>query len=234
MKPTLTLPVWTQELVATWVRPQVTLPKVVRWSKYRKRGTRRQDTLQHTLSLVFFAIQVLPKFRKYVKFNELFLLQALIVHDFGEGETRGGDTLYIDKNHAVDLEEARAFVARYGVVIGEDLTRAFLLQFAKNASQMEDFTDILRGLKKKYPIEGMLFDALERFDYFLYALEQYQTLGKAKILVQVLRNNAPHFERLSRELPGFKQVLWRPDLAGWCTLFLSRYDGQWIEKKGER
>ena len=234
MKPTLTIPVWVQDLVVTWARPQVTLNKVVRWSKYRKRGTRRQDTLQHTLSLVFFAIWALPQFRKHAKFDELFLLRALIVHDFGEGETKSGDTLYIDKDHASDLAETRAFVSRYGVVIGEDLTRAFLLQFAKNANQMEDFTGILRGLKKQYPVECLLFDALERFDYFLYALEQYQKLGKAKILVQVLRNNAPHFERLSRNLPGFKQVLWRPDLAGWCTLFLNRYDDQWIEKKGEK
>ncbi len=146
--------------------------------------------------------------------------------------TKSGDTLYIDKSYTGDLRETRAFLSRYGVVIGEDLTKAFLLQFAKNANQMGKLRDILRGIKKHYPIECLLFDALERFDYFLYALEQYQTLGKAKILVQVLRNNALHFDRLSRDLPGFKQVLWRPDLAGWCSLFLARYDGQWIEQEG--
>ncbi|HVV15240.1 MAG TPA: hypothetical protein VHD55_02500 [Candidatus Paceibacterota bacterium] len=234
MKPNVSLPTWIQDLMVTWVRPQVTLRKVVRWSKYRKRGTRRQDTLQHTLSLLLFATWAFPLFRPHVRFDESLLFRTLLLHDFGEGETQKGDTLYIDKTRGGDLAETAAFMERFGIVIGQEGTKAFLLQFAKNANQMGEFRSILQGIKKKYPVECLLFDALERFDYFLYALEQYRELGKAKILVQVLRHQIPHFERLSRELPGFKQVLWRPDLAGWCSLFLSRYDGQWIEQKGEK
>ncbi|HWB33911.1 MAG TPA: hypothetical protein VG753_01125 [Candidatus Paceibacterota bacterium] len=224
--------------MAVWKRPQLTLPKVVRWSKYRKRGTRRQDTLQHTLSIMVLADCVLSDINQYVAFNKEFVSLALRYHDFGEGETAQGDTLYIDKTVAGDIAEVDAFAARFGIVLGEEVMEAFLLQFAKNAEKMGKYRQQLRRIKKEHKIECLVFDALERFDYFLYAYEQYVehkkgTIG-TKILVQVLRHNVPHFKRLARELRGFKEVLWTPELAQWCEMFLERYKGLWIEKKGEK
>ncbi len=233
MNAKLDLPVALFTLVEAWARPQSTLPKVIRWKKYQKRGTRRQDTLQHSFSIALFAIWLFPQLRRYVKFDEYFVLSALILHDIGEGEL-GNDTLYMDKTHSGDDVEASAFLARYRDIFGEITTAAYLLQYAGKATHMPTHTKMLELLEKQFPTERLVFEAVERFDYLLYAFEQYFTRQKAKILVHVLRNQWPKLEDLAVKIPGLAETLWMHEIGAWRESFLKQHEGKWIEQKGER
>lgn len=233
MKAVHSLPASIQQLVLAWNRPQVTLPKVIRWKKYWKRGSRRQDTLQHSYSIALFALWLFPRLSKYVVFDEYCVLQALLLHDIGEGEV-GADTHYIDKSADGDSIECEAFFSRYGMAFELEGRQAFLLQFVGKANQMGELRLELEELAQHRSIEAKIFEAIERFDYLLYAVEQHLQRGQVKILVQTLRNQIGHFDRLCDELPGFREVLWTPELETWARSLLSRHEGQWLEKKGEK
>jgi len=158
------------------------------------------------------------------------------MHDVGEG-ILGKDTPYIDKSVDRDLEEYLAFRRCYEVldpVVFDRLHRAFLLQFAqKNPGTFpEDARRIMAEIVKKFPMETFAFDAIERWDYVLYALEQYHERGNEKILVQVLRNQVKHLNILANELPGFGDEIWTWELASWANVFLKAHEGKWIEQKG--
>ncbi len=233
MKPVPPLPVLIQELVATWSRPQQSLRKVIRWGKYVKRGSRRQDTLQHSYSFALFALCLFPRLRMHVSFDEHLVLKAILLHDIGEGEVKG-DTLYVDKNHEGDIAECAAFLNRFGDSFGREGREAFLLQFAPKAARMAHYEEELKILFERRSIESLVFEAVERFDYLLYALEQWVERRQVKILVQVLRNQAQHFNRLSLELPGFRKELWTLELEEWSHDLLNSHQGKWIEQKGEK
>lgn len=220
-------------LIDVWSRPQITLPKVVRWSKYVKRGTRRQDTLQHTFSGLLFVTWLIPRLRKHVRFKEYLVLHAFALHDVGEGEI-GADTLYVDKTAAGDEAEATAFLSRYQDVLGSEAVTAYLLQFARKAEQMPMYKARLNEIACAFPTEALIFEAVERFDYLLYAFEQYLTRRKTKILVRILRNHWSRLEELADCIPGLRDVLWMDEIASWRAAFLARYEGKWIEQKGER
>ena len=227
------LPLPTRELVATWSRPQQSLSKVIRWKKYVKRGSRPQDTLQHSYSFALFALCLFPRLRAYVSFDETLILKAVLLHDIGEGEINA-DMLYIDKSHNGDVAECAAFLNRFGNSFGEEGREAFLLQFATKAAHMAHYQDELYHLLGRRQVESLVFEAIERFDYLLYALEQWIERKKVKILVQVLRNQVPHFDRLCLKLPGFREELWTSDLEKWSHDFLSVHHGKWVEQKGEK
>lgn len=233
MRATPALPAAIQNLVHVWARPQYTLPKVIRWKKYVRRGSRRQNTLEHSYSIALFALWWFPHLRQYVTLNEELVLKALLVHDIGEGEV-GADTLYIDKSHDGDLAECAAFFERFGDAVGEEGREAYLLQFATKADQMPRYRGELQRLAIRYPTEILVFQAIEKFDYVLYALEQFLLRKQVKILVQTLRHQMWFFDRLAEELPGFRATLWTPDFATWCESLLDRHSLKWIEQKGEK
>ncbi len=228
-----------RETLDVWKSGQTQLPSVVRWSKYidKDQGARKQDSLQHSYSLSVLGVLMLARLRRQGMLDEVLVLTALLLHDHGEGEI-GKDTLYVDKSTEGDLAEYLAFRARYGRLSPEEFTfvhRAFLLQFAlKDPPEFpEDARAIMRCLRLDHRADCLAFDALERWDYVLYALEQYAERGNEKILVQTLRNQLPKLDLLARDLPGFRQAVWTDETAADARAFLARFDGQWIESKGE-
>lgn len=210
------------------------MPRVIRWKKYVKRGTRRSDNLQHSYSIALFALWLFPRLRKHVRFDEHFVLHALLLHDLGEGET-GTDDHYIDKNKNSDAAEWGGFRKTYSKTLGPEASAAYLLQYVNKIPFMpRSIRRELSLIGRKRKTEQLVFEATERFDYLLYALEQYQKRGKKKILVQTLRNQLLHYERLHKQLPGFGKILWTPQLQSFCHRLLAQHDGKWIEQKSER
>lgn len=232
---------WTDTL-CVWLSGQVALPQVARWSKYHKENgqtkARCQNSLQHSYSIAVLGKIVCHKIREHVLLDENLLQTALLIHDHGEGEILR-DTHYIDKNEDGDKEEYLAFVECYSMLpknLFEEFHGAFLLQFAlKNPLNFpEEARSLMTFLAIKCKSECLAFDAVERWDYVLYALEQFLALGNAKILVQTMRHQAPHLDRLAKELPGFGEKVWTESARSWFGEFLARYDGLWIEQKGEK
>ena len=221
---------------------QVGLSTVIRWSKYDKEeggGVRIQNSLQHSYSIALLGKMLIHKLRDYVTLDEPLLITALLVHDHGEGEINK-DTHYIDKSVDGDLDEYLAFTQRYsalGKSQFEEFQKAFLLQFAlKNPSCFpEQSRKIMEQLEQHKLLECNAFDAVERWDYLLYAIEQFEERGNKKVLVQTLRNQIPHLNRLAEvALPGFGAEIWTTQMRLWCQNFVSEHDGQWIEQKGEK
>lgn len=222
-----------------WKSGQEGLPLVPRWSKYvgKDQGVREQDSLKHSYSLTVLGTIFLERMRDCQPLDGELLLSALLIHDHGEGEV-GRDTLYLDKTAEGDLAEYLAFRKRYEP-LGPDFRafhRAFLLQFA--AKDPPGFPDdakrVMADLRSGRMPEALAFDALERWDYVLYALEQYFERGNEKILVQVLRNQVPKLDRLCGELHGLRQVVWTDEIATECRAFVAARAGKWVEQKGEK
>lgn len=228
------LPDFWPEIYQPWLSVQEKLPQVLRWKKYYLAGsTRQQDSLQHTGSLVLLGIIALARLRPYVELDEGLVLSALAIHDFGEGEI-GHDTVYIDKSLAGDLAEYQAFGDVFeplGEPAFQSVHRAFLLQFAakETDSLPADAQGIIEQLRQEAPLEFAAFEAIERWDYLLYAFEQYRDRGNEVILVQTLRHQLPHLERIAGILPGFRETIWPDRIAGWFRGFVDEHAGQYIE-----
>lgn len=73
------------------------------------------------------------------------------------------------------------------------------------------------------------FEAIERWDYIMYALEQWTRHGNPTFLVKTLRNQMDRLDNLAGILPGFSIEVWTPEIRAWCTAFLAEYEGQFIE-----
>lgn len=229
-------------IIDVWKSGQISLPGVIRWSKYsnteKDGGARVQNSLQHSYSLTILGRVITHKLKPYVSIDESLLMTALLVHDHGEGEIQK-DTLYIDKTVKGDVDEYIAFQKRYGS-LGVDLyaefERAFLLQFALKDSSAFPVSarDIMKDISSQNRNECLMFDGVERIDYLLYAVEQYMDRSNEKILVQTLRHQVSHLDRLAGELTGFGEAIWTQDLRKSLQDFLGRYEGQWIEQKGEK
>ena len=196
-------------ILDVWRSGQIGLSQVPRWGKYveRDQGARPQNSLQHPYALVLLGKILLERLRRHVELDGELVMTALLVHDHGEGEI-GHDTLYIDKTVGGDVQEYLAFVRRYRQLdydVFEVFRRAFLLQFVLKRPEAFPFEarEIMRVLRRDRYKEALAFEAIEYWDYVLYALEQYCERSNARILVQVLRNIAPHLDRLAGQLPGF-------------------------------
>jgi len=167
------IPTVLQELLPTWLEPQEELLAVVRWSRWENKGeVRRQNTLQHTHSILFLAATVLPRLVEYgaVK-DQALILSALLVHDHGEGILKR-DVLYDNKTIGGDVDEYKAFVRRNERLPTKSwnaLHRAFLLQFAhKDPEDILAFPleaqVILEGLEEDHAGDALIFSALEHLD----------------------------------------------------------------------
>lgn len=226
-------------ILHVWHSGQVGLPGVVRWSKYltaEGASVRRQDSLQHSYSIAVLGMIICYRLYHCVVLDEMLIHRALLIHDHGEGEL-GYDTLYINKAESGDLAEYHAFVGRYSMLppaLFHEFRRAFLLQFALKcpASFPEEAREAMMELAQRNRADCLVFDAIERLDYVLYAWEQQIVLGNDQILVQVLRNQVPHLDRLTQELPGFGQEVWTPDLRAYFQQFLTAHEGKWVEQRG--
>ena len=93
---------------------------------------------------------------------------------------------------------------------------------------------IMKKLAKENKTECLLFEAIEKLDYILYAIEQYLERGNRKILVQVVRNQSPHMDKLASEIPGFRENVWTGEFSGWCKFAAENNNDIAEEKKGEK
>lgn len=221
-----------------WQSGQTRLPNLVCWGKHVVRGgVRIQDALQHTYSSLFLANVLFATLRKYLLLDERFITQAIFIHAQGKSEL-GQDTSYIDETDETRLREYLAFRARFeklGETVFREFHRAFLLQFALMNPPVfpDDARAIMRELAERHRLEALAFQAIEHWDFLMYAMEQYRERDNHKLLVQVLRNVMPKLDRLATNLVGFYSEIWTDELRAWCAGFLSEHEGQWIEQQGE-
>ena len=220
-------------MIEAWKSPQEKLNKVIRWKKYLE-NARPQNSLQHSHSITILGIMVLSRIKSFVSLDEGLILSALTLHDVAEGEV-GFDTLYIDKTNLSDEKEYFAFVKLYQKTspdVFDYLHKAFLLQFA--FKDPEDFPSSARTeiteLRKTKRNEALCFEAIERLDYVFYAIEQATEKNNTKILIQTLRHQLSHLNKLNQELPGF-ETIWTEEISQWAQQLLSTYEGLWIETK---
>lgn len=222
------------------VASQVGWDEVVRWKKYvnKGEGVREQNSLQHSLSITILGWTVMAQLRSYNPFIERGLVMAgLAIHDVPEFILRR-DVLHIDKTVEKDLQEYLAFRQCYeplGSTMFDPLHRAYLLQFARKNPEIfpADGRRIMADIRGHSLVEALMFEAVEQWDYVLYALEQYRERGNEKILVQTLRNQIASIGELKKLLPGFREEIWTDDFSLWVNEFLKAHEGQWIEQKGE-
>lgn len=196
---------------------QTILTGVYRWSKYADTGIRRQDDLQHSYSITLLAsifINMLNWYNPLV--DQALVLNAFLVHDYGEGLLDRGICL-TDKVKNDDLDEYNAFVGKCSALdkkAFEQLHKAYLLQYA--IEERPDFPsegqEIINSLRATRMIEILIFRAVETWEYILYALEQHNN-GHQTILAEVMGNAKQRLVFLSDNLPGFKEVIWTREIA---------------------
>jgi hypothetical protein len=73
--------------------------------------------------------------------------------------------------------------------------------------------------------EALLFDALERFDYVLYAWEQYQVNNNLWLLVGILLAQMPKLNALCETVPGFRNEFWTSDVRVQMQELVNDYPG---------
>ncbi len=173
------------------------MKNTLRWSKYvlyengksaEDNGIRRQNVEEHTLSKLLAFGMIMPllldKFEKVfgrkIEYNLLWV--CIVNHDFGEGlRKQKFDVLANDKKDSHDLEEyllLMEFLDKSGLkdpVIKNFFQKAFLLQFALTSHEVfpEDAKKIMKGIREN-EVErntAILFQILEKWEYFFYALE---------------------------------------------------------------
>jgi hypothetical protein len=222
-------------MIQAWREPQVNLEKVFRWKKYLN-NSRPQNSLQHSHAITLLGSMVLVQLRPsfYSPLDEALVLTALSVHDVGEGQL-GFDTLYIDKNDLVDVDEYLAFKHLYQnlpLIVYHELEKAFLLQFAlKNSDKFPlKAQEKMKILRREKRFEALAFEAIERLDYVFYAFDQFSENDNKEILVQTLRHQLSHLEYLGEKLPGFCNI-WSWAESDWTRDFLEKNKGLWIEEK---
>ena len=230
-------------VVDVWTSGQVGLPQVERWSTHKTEdnehgGIRSQNSLQHTYSLALLGSMLIQSARPYHSgLDEVLLLNALLVHDHGEAEL-GRDVVYINKYDQADLDEYGAFCKRYRKLpqtLFAFYHEAFLLQFANQKPIRFPLKarKVMNYLRSQKQTECKFFEFIERWDYLVYALEQYIQRGNEKILVQVLRHQFPKLEKLAQDVPACKELVWTPAVSEWCSEFMQIHSGKWIEIKSK-
>lgn len=190
-------------------------------------GHRRPQWVpQHLLEAQEICNLFILIFRQYLPpFDEHLLREAVRVHDFGEAIhcVQGHDVILANKRDEHDLDEWLYFSDQYlertypnMQALQEEMKRAFLLQFCLKGNPLLP-TEIMEDLKRTHGTEALLFEAIERWGYLLYALEQWQLYQNPDVLLNVIDNNCSHFDRLSRDLPGFAEEIWEQEMKHFCA-----------------
>lgn len=222
------------------------LSRVKRWSKYihHEDGStaRTQTVAEHLLSAMLNADIFASIIGPYIqvaggRFDEDVFKRAVMLHDYGEiihAPEYGGngyDTLYQAKNSSGDVSEYERFMELIEPLIDhypriwKMYSEAFSIQFVayrRWEEWSEDVQDAFRKASEAYVYEVLAFEALERWGYILFALEQfrYPVHQNTRILVDVIDAQAPHLDRLASDLPGFCEEIWTSRLREEAKKFL--------------
>jgi 5'-deoxynucleotidase YfbR-like HD superfamily hydrolase len=196
---------------------------VQRWKKYVEHGATPENDLQHTFSASLLAILIIETFRKEVpefKFDAYAVLRCVVLHDMGEIKEQ--DTHYVDKTPESDLNEVASFASMlktFDSELADALLTGYLLQFATPSSKLSSGKVVdkslraqLQKLSEKQHTEALIFEAIERYGYLVYAYREYKLRNDIEILVQVLRNQRPRLHWLAQALPAFSRRFYTPAL----------------------
>lgn len=244
----------TLAILDVWQSGQVLCQNVVRWgpnSDIEGLG-RKQSVLQHLYSIQVLARIFRSKLRLHLRAHVASLcaeeadeflpswdtiFDCLLFHDHGEGELYAQQGFDLGPEQQDDgmaaVREDAALAARVSQ-LGDPPAREFIfrsrLQFVPSDKELPDSApELLRDdqsiLRKYYGLEGKIFEAIERYDYLLYAFEHRDdpAVGPKKIL-KVLFRHVGRLSDLAREIPGFREEIWTHELEHACSAFVAAYE----------
>jgi len=223
------LPAW-NDIINVCLNGQILLPQVKRWSRFRenREGTRVQDVLQHSYEAPITGRVLVGLIEPHLpRALDMDLLHtAFQVHDYAEGLTKC-DHQAVLKVIQNDVDEYQAFVEQFRSLppkIFDQFHRAFLLQFAHkdHARFPEEARAILTDHAANRALENLVFQAAEIWGYLLFTFEQYRDRGNRHMMANMLLNHLDEMDRLAAQLPGFKEVIWTPEIRNWATEFIKQ------------
>jgi 5'-deoxynucleotidase YfbR-like HD superfamily hydrolase len=215
-----------------WLAPQRTLPGILRWSRFYDHGNRKQDGLQHAVSITFLGMMVLDRIASSQKnLDTALILSALPIHDLGEGLLRR-DIPWPDKGPAHDVAEYEAFMAlvRESGREEREMRDRFLLQFALKGTEHRanfppDARAALEYLAEGFRAEAQIFEAIEYLDHMFYIAEQIESGGRlAEIFAGEIHTVIDVLSYYANEIPGFDTV-WSPELDAWARSLMPQDAG---------
>ncbi|MBU1032455.1 hypothetical protein KJ937_00800 [Patescibacteria group bacterium] len=217
------------------LQPQVEkgLDKVQRWTNFQKSsGSRSQTTLAHSVSIQLAAIAVITAEQRHnpEPFDAGFVHQALALHDLGElcRAEIGFDVVHLQKTTGSDLKEvetARNLFLSLPSPLRDQCMFLFLSQFASKEKMLDgQEKDMMDQLRAEKSLECLIFNAIERVDYILYAYSEYLLHGNVRIMIHVLRNQHAKLKALAEQLPGFAKEIYKPDMIAWADKLLAEYE----------
>jgi len=213
-----------------WRQLQHGQEKIIRWSvwleKYPKE-IREQNGHEHRCSVGFLFTHSLIKIRPYLKLDELLLSRAIDLHDVPEG-ILGVDTPAPFKKDENDRDEYLAFEQLFkplGEETWKELQRCFLLQFALENPVCfpDDARAVMDDIQKIHRNEALFFQGVQSVDYMYYCFECYHERGINDLLVEICPRQVPKLEKIASELPGFKEVVWTPQVKDFFVKFWPEY-----------
>lgn len=219
-----------------WTILQDKQSNVFRWKDYAECNPRlsKQSNAEHVPSVGRLFHDVVPALKYHnPRLNVELLLGAIHYHEDGEALI-GSDELWHNKGQERDLLEYKVFlesIADNDVTIRGRSEEMFLLQFITGPTDLLEAYNMgtanwLRHLRKNFSLEGKVFNALEKADYYMYAKKRgYDECGDVVILVHVLRNHTGPLDEYAKTIPGFREHVWTQAHSESAKEFMERYAG---------
>ncbi len=205
------------------------LAGIQRWNQYqdpsRPFPARAQTTIQHVGSISIGATMMVFKLVRPSDVDIGMILSAFPHHDYAEviHFESGKDVLHHNKTIQNDIAEFEYMCQWYRRLYPDESVRqyyedVFLLQFAgaKRHGWPEPYRTRLNMIAERYPLEVLLFEIIEHWDYFLYAMEQLFVNDNPEVVSEVVYRNGKRLDQLSVLLPTFGEFYWTPALSEWA------------------
>jgi len=221
------------------------LARVKRWNQFQESNDARpQTTLAHTASIMLAAIVVVNAEQRHNPrpFNAGWIYETVALHDLGEmcRADDGCDVLFPNKSTQTDKDEIVFFdktASPLPIPIRELFRSRYLTQFFTHADLLSEEQKelVLRGTShEEVEFLFLIFDAIEKYDYLLFAYNEFRTKGNECILVSMLRTNYSRLIELACTLPGFGQEVINPDVSSFASHLLAKWDGVEINQIPDR
>lgn len=194
------------------------LASVVRWSRWVRSGSEKENVLEHTFSQAFITILLCEELRRCGRISHQQSYRALacaIIHDIGEVEY--GDKLDYLKT-ANDEKNERLYLYEYLEWLDENVREEII-----------DIYDVQEGAKRDddvevQNIENQVFGLAEKLCYFMYALRQFDqdpcSENAQDLMHHVSRRQAEGLQKRAQSL-GFSSetfpFLKAGEVAGYAT-----------------
>ncbi len=173
----------TKRILEIW-QIQSEFSKITRWkTSLEKPGgenLRRQTCTEHVLSVELAARIITDTYVSITgkEVDRALILDAFHFHDYGE-PLKGRDLSALTKKDTDDLDEYLAFmdfIVNQREPLFSNYQRAFLLQFCLENPECfpPEAREIMTDLRKNKHLEAVMFKFIEKMDYVLYAIEQYE------------------------------------------------------------